>query len=206
MKAKSANSTHKNKLQHHMYSVKAGRFFKLDGPVEKQMSIAFEFDDDIVQYKAQPRSFFNTTEDATWHRYTPDWAVRIRNGEAFYVEGKDEKSASYATTQNKYYQHRSFILREYGTKLELWTPARYSQARFNNAQFLYSYLRQPVSESAKRMLKSINSKQISFAELRAHVINSNLDLSQAFILAAHQTCRWNMENPLTNDTLMEIQP
>jgi len=189
-----------------MYSVKAGRFFKLDGPVEKQMSIAFEFDDDIVQYKAQPRSFFNTTEDATWHRYTPDWAVRIRNGEAFYVEGKDEKSASYATTQNKYYQHRSFILREYGTKLELWTPARYSQARFNNAQFLYSYLRQPVSESAKRMLKSINSKQISFAELRAHVINSNLDLSQAFILAAHQTCRWNMENPLTNDTLMEIQP
>ena len=204
MKAKSANSTHRNKLQDHMYSVKAGRFFKLDGPVEKKMSIAFEFDDDIVLYKAQPRSFFNTAEDASWHRYTPDWAVRTRNGEAFYVEGKDEKSATYVTTQNEYLQHKTFIWSKHETKLELWTPARYSEARYNNAQCLYSYLRQPVSEAAKAMLNKIDSKQISFAELKERVIFNNLDLSQAFIVAAHQTCRWNIETPLTNCTQMEI--
>jgi len=199
------NETEKGKVREHFYSAKMRTLFKLDGPLEKAMCRNFEFDDNIRRYCTQPFSTIYKGPDGEQHRYTQDALIEYQDLSLDHIEIKSALYAKAPAFQNQFACLERHYEQRYGAPLTLYKDTRYTKSHFKNCKMLYRFRVQAINPDEQRLIDKRAFKLLTFAEFKDYVMSKGLSLATAFKLLAHNRVDWELNDALTDETLLEVR-
>lgn len=206
------NKTQKNSVQSHGYGYKSRWLNHVDSHEELRMIRAYDFDDNIITYVVQPKSYFYTIDDngnyhydptEKGHRYTPDVALKPKFGQSYLGEVKLESAVESLVFKTHFQQLQNLVRDVDQTELRLITTKTYPDVYRDNCDLLHPYLSLEVTENERRLVSDIQ-KAITFAELKTRSESLGLSLISAFALVAHKVLAFDMHTPLTDHTILEV--
>ncbi|EJL8267927.1 TPA: transposase [Vibrio cholerae] len=184
-------------------SVKNKRQVAWESQLEKKACLLFEFSTIVTSYREQPITI-SFPSGGCIRKYTPDFELQLSTGQRIYVEVKpaskladDDLRAKFRDIDTFWKQHGCYFI--VITDEELNQPVRQS-----NFTFLRPYLALQCSADVIGQAKSWLSSQqtATFDELTSFIGS----LSDAYALLAQGHITFDLDQPISRDSLLTIQP
>ncbi|MDP5133194.1 MAG: Tn7 transposase TnsA N-terminal domain-containing protein [Paraglaciecola sp.] len=165
----------------------------------------FEFSAHVEDYAAQPIKFrFKDNETGDSVTYTPDFWVKLKNGQEFYVEVKE-----FATTQkHEFIQWWERIQRNIelvGSEIKLFTDRELRRGKMEeNLKLLHRYLtKTEINDNQIKIIELIRKEPLTISEI-SKKIGSSLVSTKSLVLnlVSRKILAFNIYEEITGDTVL----
>ncbi|MGE4503512.1 MAG: TnsA endonuclease N-terminal domain-containing protein [Thiomicrospira sp.] len=159
-------------------SVKSDNYTDYESGLERDAFILVEFDTNVSQFKAQPRTFYYV-KDGKKRRYTPDVLVEYKNGQRLYIEIKyrDDLKNDWKKLKPKFKAAIHELKKEPNTRFKIWTEVEIRNQYFENAKYLLPFKNKPINNAhVAVILKVVNSLAETTPADLLDICSSNITL------------------------------
>lgn len=185
-------------------SVTARRMVGFEQLLERDALYLFDFAPQVVDIKEQPFKLRYAMGNKV-RRYTPDYALTIRDGSILIVEVKPARSLARPDVNEKLRHIRDAMQRQGHEFIVLSSDAIRAQHRLDNLKQLHRYLRQPFS------LEDRLARQQLFSHFgrngRATIgqlVQELGSLGAIMRLVSHGQVSCDLDRPVTTETVITL--
>lgn len=187
-------------------SVKARRMVPFEQLLELDALYLFEFAPQVVDIREQPFKLQYAMGNKV-RRYTPDYALILRDGDILIVEVKPSRSLAKPEVHEKLLYVRDAMVRQGHQFIVLSSDTIRMPYRLDNLKRLHRFLGRPLAPDKYHQLHQLRARLgkhviLPFDSLIQHLGGMN----DVFGLLAHGELSCDLGLPLSSDTLISLDP
>ncbi|OQS30421.1 TnsA endonuclease N-terminal domain-containing protein [Chromobacterium violaceum] len=182
-------------------STKAGRMLSFEQLLERDALYLFEFCPLVVEIREQPFRF-HYSDGCKVRRYTPDFALTLKDGSQVIVEVKPARSLARPDIQAKIMAIQEAMKRQGYRYLILSDSTIRQEPRLENLKCLHPYLRHPISLEQRLAVRNLpgHGNPLSIEQCALSVGS----FSAVLTLVAHGMLRVDYFQPIRSSSLVSL--
>ncbi len=166
----------------------------------------FEFAPQVVDIREQPFKLQYANGNKV-RRYTPDYALILRDGDILIVEVKPRRSLAKPEVHEKLQYIREAMVRQGHQFIVLSSDTIRMPSRLDNLKRLHRFLGLPLTPEKRRHLRQLRTRSGEHTILPLDSLAQYLDgMDDVFWYLAHGELSCDLSQPLTADTLVSLIP
>lgn len=187
-------------------SIKARRMVRYEELLELDSLYLFEFAQQVVDIQEQPFKFQYAMGNKV-RRYTPDYALILRDGDILIVEVKPSRSLARPEVHEKFQYIREAMIRQGHRFIVLSSDTIRMPSRLDNLKRLHRFLGLPLLPEKRRHLRQLRTRLGDHTILPLESLAQHLDgMNDVFWYLAHGEVSCDLTQPLTSDSLISLIP
>lgn len=187
-------------------SAKARRMVPFEQLLELDALYLFEFAPQVVDIREQPFKLQYAMCNKV-RRYTPDYALILRDGDILIVEVKPSRSLAKPEVREKLQYIREAMARQGHQFIVLSSDTIRMPSRLDNLKRLHHFLRLPLTLEKRRHLSQLRTRSGEHVILPIDSLAQYLGgMDDILWYLAHGELSCDLTKPLTADTLISIIP
>lgn len=187
-------------------STKAGRMVKHEQLLERDALYLFEFAKQVVDIQEQPFKLHYARSNKV-RRYTPDYALILRDGDTLVVEVKPSRTLAKPEVYEKFLYIREAMIRQGYRFIVLSSDTIRKPSRLDNLKRLHRYLRSRSTIEKRRHVQQLRTHLGEHTILPLGLLAQHLGgMDDVLWFLAHGEFSCDLTLPLTSDTLVSLIP